>query len=129
MDIKLENIMIDVTTYDGKTCLSLILIDFGESREIITITMTVAGTPDYMAPELIFKIGNPTSAVDIFSFGVALHKIIEGFKRETVWENKKEFRLFEIKTNIGKSLKPLMDWCVTENPKYRPTAAHLLIIF
>ena len=88
MDIKLENILIDVRTKDDKTF--LILIDFGESRKIVTVTMTVAGTFDYMAPELSFSSENPTAAVDIYSFGVSLHKIIEGTSNDTVWLDKKE---------------------------------------
>ncbi len=44
------------------------LIDFGTAKEITDRTMTIIGTPHYMAPEIIVGEGY-TFAVDYWSIG------------------------------------------------------------
>ena len=71
-DIKPENIMI---TEAG----SVRLIDFGLSKASKTNRnlTTVAGTPYYMAPEVLE--GNYSSQADIWSLGVLLYTLVSGY--------------------------------------------------
>ena len=70
-DIKPENIMIND---DDETK----LIDFGLSKTSKKNNMTtVAGTPFYMAPEVLNQ--NYTSKADIWSLGVLLYTMVSGY--------------------------------------------------
>jgi len=79
-DIKPNNIMLDGTG----SHLRLWITDFGLARAhegdlSFSGKGLVAGTPDYMAPELY--LGRPPSqASDLFAFGVVLHEIFTGQK-------------------------------------------------
>jgi serine/threonine protein kinase len=70
-DLKPENIMIDIN-YKVK------FIDFGLSKVVENErTLTVCGSPEYMAPELIRK--TPYSyAVDFWGFGVLVYELLCG---------------------------------------------------
>lgn len=72
-DIKPENIMFGA---DGE----LKLIDFGLSRRVsdkYTTMNTIAGTPFYMAPEVLD--GEYNSQCDIWSLGVLLYVLVCGY--------------------------------------------------
>lgn len=71
-DIKPENIMLSVTG-------ELKLIDFGLSKQQNDSQKlkTIAGTPYYMAPELI--AGNYNEKVDTWSLGVLLYVFMSGY--------------------------------------------------
>jgi eukaryotic-like serine/threonine-protein kinase len=79
-DIKPNNIMLDGTGSQ----LRLWVTDFGlarahEADHSLSDKRLVAGTPDYMAPELY--LGRPPSqASDLFALGVVLHEIFTGQK-------------------------------------------------
>ncbi|HET6220302.1 MAG TPA: protein kinase [Acidobacteriaceae bacterium] len=79
-DIKPTNIMLDGTGSQVR----LFITDFGlarghEADPSLSGKGLVAGTPDYMAPELY--LGRPPSqASDLFAFGVVLHEIFTGQK-------------------------------------------------
>jgi tetratricopeptide (TPR) repeat protein len=79
-DIKPNNILLDGTGKDVRVCIT----DFGlarvfEGEETVTAKGMVAGTPGYIAPELMN--GHPPSqASDLFAFGVVLHEIFAGEK-------------------------------------------------
>jgi tetratricopeptide (TPR) repeat protein len=79
-DIKPKNIMLDGIGVDVRLCIT----DFGlarayESETSISGKWVVAGTPDYLAPEL--SQGQPPSqASDLFAFGVVLHEVFTGQK-------------------------------------------------
>lgn len=68
-DLKCSNIFID-----GKT--STILIgDLGLSTRRIDTQMSIAGTPEFMAPE-IFASGVYDEKVDIYAFGMCVLELI-----------------------------------------------------
>ncbi|MGB8537091.1 MAG: protein kinase [Acidobacteriaceae bacterium] len=77
-DIKPNNIMLDGAGSQVRLCIT----DFGlarahEAEPSFAGKGLVAGTPDYMAPELY--LGRPPSqATDLFAFGVVLHEVFTG---------------------------------------------------
>jgi eukaryotic-like serine/threonine-protein kinase len=79
-DIKPNNIMLDGTGSEVRLCIT----DFGlahahEAEPSLTGKGWIAGTPEYMAPELY--LGQPPSqASDLFAFGVVLHQVFTGQK-------------------------------------------------
>ena len=74
-DIKPGNILIDSAGH-------VLLSDFGIARMTDSATMTLAGagTPAYMAPELI-RGGEPTPQTDIYALGVVLFEMVTGGER------------------------------------------------
>ncbi len=67
-DLKPENIML---TTEGHVKLA----DFGLSKQLDyknNKTYTFAGTPEYLAPEVILKNGH-SKAVDLWSLGVVIY--------------------------------------------------------
>jgi tetratricopeptide (TPR) repeat protein/tRNA A-37 threonylcarbamoyl transferase component Bud32 len=79
-DIKPNNIMLDGVGSVVRLCIT----DFGlarahEAEPSISGNGLVAGTPNYIAPELY--LGQPPSqATDLFAFGVVLHEVFIGQK-------------------------------------------------
>jgi serine/threonine protein kinase/tetratricopeptide (TPR) repeat protein len=82
-DIKPNNIMID----GAGPQVRLWITDFGLARALLGDTTlptqgAVAGTPGYIAPELL-KGHPPSQASDLFAFGVVMHEVFTG-QRPTV---------------------------------------------
>jgi len=73
-DIKPENIMLSVTG-------ELKIIDFGLSKQQVggQKLKTIAGTPYYMAPEMLDGNVPYDSKVDIWSLGVLLYVFMCGY--------------------------------------------------
>jgi len=73
-DLKTENILIN---YDGHLCLT----DFGIAKDGMHTpdrkTMTVCGSPDYLAPEILTEIGYNNS-VDYWAFGCVIFEMLTG---------------------------------------------------
>lgn len=69
-DLKPENVMIDENGYP-------MLIDFGAAKIVPDRTVTVIGTPHYMAPEIILGLGYNKS-VDLWSLGVMIYEFVFG---------------------------------------------------
>ena len=79
-DIKPNNIMLDGIGSKVRLCIT----DFGlarahEAEPSLSGKGLVAGTPDYMAPEL-YAGRPPSQASDLFAFGVVLHEVFTGQK-------------------------------------------------
>ena len=77
-DLKPNNVMLE---RNGER-LKVFIMDFGlarlhEAESTLLGTGMVAGTPGYMAPELL-RGGRPTKATDIYALGVVLHQVLTG---------------------------------------------------
>lgn len=70
-DLKPENILMDMEGY-------LKLTDFGFAKVVKTFTLTVCGTPDYLAPEVLLNKGHSTSA-DFWTLGIFLYEMLVGY--------------------------------------------------
>jgi serine/threonine-protein kinase len=69
-DVKAQNVML---ADDGRA----VLMDFGTGRELADNCADVAGTPLYLAPEVLAG-ADPTIKSDIYSLGVLLYYVITG---------------------------------------------------
>ena len=77
-DLKPNNVMLET----GGSGLHVSIMDFGlarphESESTLFGSGVIAGTPGYMAPELL-QGGRPTKATDLFALGVVLHQVLTG---------------------------------------------------
>jgi hypothetical protein len=77
-DLKPNNVMLERT---GQR-LNVSIMDFGLARlhqaeSSVLGTGMIAGTPGYMAPELL-RGERPTKATDIFALGIVLHQVLTG---------------------------------------------------
>ncbi|TBT97298.1 C1-like protein kinase, partial [Hamiltosporidium magnivora] len=69
-DLKPENILLTASGH-------IKLTDFGFSKSIDTLTYTVCGTPEYMAPEKLLGEGH-SKEVDYWSLGILIHEMLTG---------------------------------------------------
>lgn len=69
-DLKPENILIST---DGH----IKLTDFGLSKIMLDTSYTFAGTPEYLAPEIILNQGY-NQKVDIWALGVLCYELLSG---------------------------------------------------
>ncbi len=77
-DLKPNNVMLET----GASGLHVSIMDFGlarphEALNTLSGTGLIAGTPGYMAPELL-RGERPTKATDLFALGVVLHEVLTG---------------------------------------------------
>ena len=77
-DIKPNNIMLELCGPDIRAT----IMDFGlarliESNATLLKTGFIAGTPGYLAPELI-RGASPSPATDLYALGVVMHQVLTG---------------------------------------------------
>ena len=77
-DLKPNNVMLE----NGGSGLHVSIMDFGlarphEAANTLFGSGVIAGTPGYMAPELL-RGGRPTKATDLFALGIVLHQVLTG---------------------------------------------------
>ena len=77
-DLKPNNVILE----SGGSGLHVSIMDFGlarphEAANTLFGSGVIAGTPGYMAPELL-RGGRPTKATDLFALGMVLHHVLTG---------------------------------------------------
>jgi len=128
-DIKPANILLGA---DGAP----VLTDFGLACTRAIATMGekaegVAGTPDYMAPEMFDKVISPRS--DVYALGVTMYELLTGrmpfegtFEQIRAAHREVEPPLESIRT-IHPALAEVVERALAKNPMFRTkTARHLL---
>jgi eukaryotic-like serine/threonine-protein kinase len=126
-DIKPNNIILDGSGAE----LRLIITDFGLARspdaEPSLPGTQMAGTPDYMAPEL-YKGSPPSQATDLFAFGVVLHQVFTGQKPSLAPDSSSVVVSPRLSTSWAPSFcVRLITECLHSDPKRRCQAfAHIL---
>ena len=131
-DVKPRNVMRDRT---GR----IVLMDFGTGLDVYALSnedrMGIAGTPPYMAPEIL--IGEPaTMASDCYSVGVLLYHLVtaaypvEGRTVEEIRDAHKQGRrtsLSERRADLPVRFRQIVDRAVSVRPEERwPSAAAML---
>ncbi|GBG33508.1 Protein kinase, putative [Hondaea fermentalgiana] len=123
-DLKPENVLI---ASDGH----VMLADFGLSkegiRECTNGTDTFCGTPEYLAPEVLFRSGHGT-AVDWWSLGILLFEMLTGLPP---WYSKNRHEMFDgicrrelvfpdsTSVHISTAAKDLIRGLLQKDPRHR----------
>jgi serine/threonine-protein kinase len=120
LDIKPSNILVN---NEGQVK----LLDFGIAQKIgAQLQKNVhKATPFYAAPEQI-KLGNITTATDVFQLGVLFHIIITGENPLIPTENDPFDRKLKIKDSIDSEISSIIKQCLNEEPDYRYTSVNEL---
>jgi serine/threonine protein kinase len=126
-DIKGDNIL---TTKEGLVKLA----DFGVAIKLSDTvkSMSIVGTPYWMAPEVVEQTGPCTPACDIWSLGCTVLELVTG--APPYYELEKVAALYRIvndgcppfPTNISPSLRDFLTKCFQREPLIRVTAKSLL---
>ncbi|CAD8132736.1 unnamed protein product [Paramecium pentaurelia] len=118
-DLKPENILLDKSGH-------IVLTDFGLSKlgfEKNELTYTFCGTPEYVAPEILYKRGH-TFAVDFYSYGALIYEMLCGIPPHYS-KNKKEMlqnrceKPLEMKSCFSFYAASLLKGLLTKDPGLR----------
>ncbi len=121
-DIKPNNIIVS----DNGT---VKIIDFGQSCPVGTVKERIQGTPDFIAPEQVYR--RPLDGrTDVFNFGASLYWTLTGQAIPTILPKKtsnvpmiSDLRVKppeELNNNVPVSLSRLIMDCIEPNPIRRP---------
>ncbi len=124
-DIKPNNI---IAADDG----TVKIIDFGQSCLIGTVKERIQGTPDFIAPEQVYR--RPLDGrTDVFNFGAAMYWTLTGQAIPTTLPKKTDgIQLIdnlhvkhpeELNSDVPNSLGRLVMDCIEPNPARRPQSA------
>eukprot|EP00736_Rhodelphis_marinus_P002926 Rmarinus@m.26781 len=83
-DLKPENLLLDAEGY-------LKLADFGFVKRVPDRTFTACGTPEYMAPELLKRVGY-NKGVDYWALGILIYELLTG---QTPFVHDDPLRMYE----------------------------------
>lgn len=120
-DLKPENILIDI---EGHVKLS----DFGLSKELETrnqMSETFWGSPEYLAPEMIFGQKH-TRSLDFYTLGWLAYEILFGYppffsgNSSELGEKIMNEDLY-FPSNVDKDAKDLITWLLNKDPSNRPS--------
>ena len=115
-DLKPENLLIDSDGY-------LKIVDFGVAKQIENRTNTLAGTPTYMAPEIVKK-EDYSFEVDWWSLGILTYEMTVGLDP---WDENDPMKIYEkikkglilFPKNMDKKLKNFIQHLLIGDPKKR----------
>lgn len=115
-DIKPENILLGI---DGDAKLA----DFGWSNYALTARETLAGTLEYLAPEMLNQEGHDTT-LDVWCLGILLYELLVGkapFRAKTVTELKHMIDRMDISfpNHFSPQAKQLVKSILKVNPAER----------
>lgn len=135
-DLKAGNIFLgsDGTVFLGDFGVAAQLIEGGEAA---TGKHTFAGTPCWMAPEVMMQQGSYNNPADIWSFGITAIELAKGRAPHAELHAMKVIMQVmrsgpptldegEDKKRFSKNLKAMVKRCLVKEPDNRPTAAQLL---
>ena len=129
-DLKPDNILL--LTESGR--LETRLTDFGIARVLNTPSLTtpnaVVGTPHYMSPEA-FHGATANPAADVYALGVLLYEMVSGrppYDSDNVAELMRKHLEGgpERRPGIPDQLWKIIQSCLAQKPRLRPTAAELM---
>lgn len=129
-DIKAANVLITKEGY-------VQLCDFGVAAKITANALkrtTMAGTPYWMAPEVIREGDVYNSKADIWSLGITIYEIATGnppyCDKDAMWAMQLISKLTPPRLEgreYSTALKECIALCLDENPEERPSADDLLV--
>ncbi|CAB9513585.1 activated protein kinase catalytic subunit alpha-1 [Seminavis robusta] len=124
-DLKAQNVFVD-RRFHAKVG------DFGLStRGVFKLQGTVAGSPLWMAPELLRKETWNTVESDVWAFGILISEMLtrkDPFHGEDIWEvlkavaDPKENKMPSVERGVYPDAKKLMWACLRKKPEERPKA-------
>jgi len=128
-DLKSGNVLMD-SQNNIKIC------DFGFSRPKVDATMSLVGTVQWMAPELM-REEKYTEKVDVYSYGVLLWELVTseipfgGISQSAVWyavavEGKTLELPDEAQERFGREFCALLSSCLEVDPSQRPLMSEVL---
>jgi serine/threonine-protein kinase len=122
-DLKPNNI---VVAGDGKVK----IIDMGQSCPLGTIKERIQGTPDFIAPEQVYR--RPLDArTDVYNFGASLYWVLTGKPIPTAMPQKGSVTMMadlsiitpeDVNKEVPASLNKLVMDCIETNAKKRPSS-------
>jgi len=128
-DLKAANVLI---TKEG----NVRLCDFGVATQLTSNALkrtTMAGTPYWMAPEVIREGDTYNAKADIWSLGITIYEIATGnppyCDKDAMWAMQMISKLTPPRLEgreYSSALKETIALCLDENPEERPSAEDLL---
>ena len=137
-DLKASNVLVwkfplPTDAEGASTDVSLKISDYGVSQFANFGGLGWAGTPGYMAPEIVSHVGSQlyTTKVDIFSLGMTIYEVITlhppfanlqdiAANQEVVNNNRPLLTTKDTTSSI--LMRELMVWCWQQDPAKRPSA-------